>query len=74
MSPPVPHTDILINDPSFHDALKKKHLKIHIAEKSQLPYRVMRKKNGVVLASFETREGADQFIDKTSLTTLGIKL
>lgn len=56
------------------DKTKRKHLKIDVVPRSQLPYRVVRKRNGCMLAMFETQIEADTYISSRSLTQLGIRL
>lgn len=52
---------------------KRKYIKIEEAPKSELPFRVLKERTGVVLGSFKTKVEVDAFIDGYPLAQLESK-
>lgn len=53
---------------------KRKLIKLEFVEKSQLPFRVLKRRTGVVLGSYKTIEEVETFIDRLSLEQLDTKV
>lgn len=51
-------------------SIKGRYIKIDHVPTSQLPYRVEKRSNGLVLGRFETRDQADTFVDELCLGQL----
>lgn len=52
---------------------KRKYIEIEHVPASDLPYRVLKKRTGVKLGSFETQKALDEFVDNYPLAQLESK-
>jgi hypothetical protein len=60
-------------DQAKENAKKRKLIKITIVAASEVPYRVEKKRTGVVLGSFKTEDELDAFINQYPLAQLESK-